>query len=176
MGVVLRAQDTRLDRAVALKMLRSDITSNTHMRRRFAAEARIAPALNHPGVAPVYNFVEQDPETFIVHEFVRGRTLRKELASGGFSTPDVVEAGIQVADALATAHEQGIIHRDLKPENIMVTPAGESSRRLKILDFGLARHTSAPLVGSERVMRRQSRTRQRRVFCSERSPTRRRSS
>ena len=122
MGVVLRAHDTRLDRSVALKMLRSDMISDPRLRHNLASEARMASALSHSGIAAVYDFVEQDTETFIVYEFVRGHTLRDELASGCFKAPDVVDAGIQLADALATAHEHGIVHRDLKPENIMITP------------------------------------------------------
>jgi serine/threonine protein kinase len=149
MGIVLRASDVRLDRVVALKMLRSDVIWNPELRLNLATEARIASAVSHPGIAAVYDFVEQDGKAFIVYEFVRGRTLREELASAGFNASDAVDAGVQLADALATAHERGIIHRDLKPENIMVTAANGSGRRLKILDFGLAKFISQPLTRGE---------------------------
>jgi serine/threonine-protein kinase len=107
-GVVLRAHDTRLDRAVALKMLRSDVRCDPGLRLNLATEARMASAINHPGIAAVYDFVEQDGEAFIVCEFVHGRALRKELTAGCFKEPDAMDAGLQLADALATAHEHGI--------------------------------------------------------------------
>src|SRR6266567_152492 len=143
MGVVLRAYDTRLNRVVALKMLRSDATHDSELCRRLAAEARAASALSHPGIATVYDFVEQGEESFIVYEYVEGRTWRKELARARFTTDEILDAGVQLADALAAAHSHGIVHRDLKPENIMSVPDDYFRGRITILDFGLAKHLHA---------------------------------
>ena len=144
MGVVLRAYDTRLNRLVALKMLPSNTTHDSELRRRLAAEARAASALSHPGIATVYDFVEQGEGSFIVYEYVEGRTWRKELARARFTTDEILDASAQLADALAAAHSHGIVHRDLKPENIMSVPDDYSPGRVKILDFGLAKHLHAP--------------------------------
>lgn len=149
MGIVLRAHDTRLNRAVALKMLASHAASDSELRRRLAAEARAASALSHPGIATVYDFVEQGADSFIVYEFVEGRTLRQELARARFTTDEVLDAGAQLADALVCAHGHGIIHRDLKPENIMFVVDDYSRGRTKILDFGLAKHRRAVLSTGE---------------------------
>ncbi len=139
MGIVLRAIDVQLGRPVALKMLGPEFGDDAGLRRRLATEARTASGLAHPGIATVFDLVEDTEASFIVYEFVDGRTLRTELADGRFRTQDLVEAGVQLADALAAAHSAGIIHRDLKPENIMVIPATDCRGRMKILDFGLAR-------------------------------------
>jgi len=139
MGIVLRAFDTRLNRPVALKILSPDATHHPDRLRRFAAEARAASVLNHPGIATVYDFVEQGTDSFIVYEYIDGRTLRNELAHNRFTIDDVVGIGIQLADALIAAHSRGITHRDLKPENIMLVPDDHSRGRVKILDFGLAK-------------------------------------
>ena len=145
MGVVLRAYDTRLNRLVALKMLPSNTTHDSELRHRLAAEARAASALSHPGIATVYDFVEQGEGSFIVYEYVEGRTWREELARARFTTDEILDASAQLADALAAAHSHGIVHRDLKPENIMSVPDDYSRGRVKILDFGLAKHLHAPL-------------------------------
>jgi predicted Ser/Thr protein kinase len=139
MGVVLRARDTRLGRMVALKMLPGSMTQNAELRRRLAVEARAASSLSHPGVATVYDFFEQADESFIVYEYVEGCTLREKLRKTRCTTEEVLEIGIQLADALAAAHDRGIVHRDLKPENIMVLPGPQTPGRAKILDFGLAK-------------------------------------
>jgi serine/threonine protein kinase len=150
MGVVLRAYDTHLNRVVALKMLPSNTTHDSELCRRLAAEARAASALSHPGIATVYDFVEQGEGSFIVYEYVEGRTWRKELARTRFTTDEILDASAQLADALVAAHSRGIVHRDLKPENIMSVPDDYSRGRVKILDFGLAKHLHAPLsLGEE---------------------------
>src|ERR1700692_4970786 len=150
MGVVLRAYDTRLNRLVALKMLPSNTTHDSELCRRLAAEARAASAMSHPGIATVYDFVEQGERSFIVYEFVEGRTWRNELARARFTSDEILDASVQLADALVAAHGHEIVHRDLKPENIMSVPDEYSRGRVKILDFGLAKHLHAPLsVGEE---------------------------
>ncbi len=139
MGVVYRARDCRLRRTVALKMLPDDVMHNAELRRRLVQEARAASALGHPGVATVYDFEEQAGESFIVFEYVEGTTLRERLKRHRFSMEEILDIGIQLADALAAAHDHGIVHRDLKPENIMLTPGHQGPGRVKILDFGLAK-------------------------------------
>ena len=144
MGIVFRALDVQLNRWVALKMLLPEVTHDISLQRRLASEARTASGLNHPGIATVFDFVEAPDASFIVYELVVGRTLRSELAAGRFNMEELVDAGVQLADALAAAHQQGVVHRDLKPENIMVVPGGDCRGRMKILDFGLARHLERP--------------------------------
>ncbi len=139
MGLVYRARDNRLHRIVALKMLPREATHDSDLRRRLAREARAASAITHPGVATVYDFEEHSEESFIVYEYVEGVTLREKLGKGRFTTEEVLDVGVQLADALAAAQERGIVHRDLKPENIMLTPGLEGLGRVKILDFGLAK-------------------------------------
>src|SRR5258708_34528627 len=104
MGVVLRAYDTRLNRLVALKMLPSNSTHDSELRHRLAAQARPASALSPPGIAPVYDFVEQGEGSFIVYEYVEGRTWRQELARSRFTPAENLEASAQLADALAAGH------------------------------------------------------------------------
>ncbi len=138
MGVVYRARDTHLPRDVALKMLPEEITHDAELRRRLAVEARAASALTHPGVAVVYDYVEDGAEHFIVFEYVRGATLRETIARGRAPLKLLLEVGVQVSDALAAAHAQGVVHRDLKPENIILADS-DSGMRAKVLDFGLAK-------------------------------------
>lgn len=135
MGVVYRARDMKLDRAVALKVLPPELMRNEERRRRFVQEARAASAVNHPAIAPIYEIGEDGDLTFIAMEFVDGSTLRQLISRGELDVPSAIEVGIQVADGLATAHEAGIVHRDIKSDNIMVTKDGHP----KILDFGLAK-------------------------------------
>ena len=144
MGVVLRAHDTRLNRTVAVKMLPADAAQSELLRQRLASEARIASALNHPGIAMVYDFIEQDEAAFIIYEFVPGRTLRRHLESERFNFSETIDAALQLTEALTAAHDNGITHRDLKPENIMVTPDSSGGCRMKILDFGLAKQLQQP--------------------------------
>jgi serine/threonine protein kinase len=146
MGHVYLARDQKLGRNVALKMLPAEITHDAELRRRLAQEARAASALSHPGVATVFDYVEEGGESFIVFELVEGRTLREEMTHRRFTTEDVLDVGIQLADALAYAHEHGVVHRDLKPENIMLAPGSGHRGRAKILDFGLAK-LARPLSG-----------------------------
>jgi eukaryotic-like serine/threonine-protein kinase len=141
MGVVYRAFDTHLDRAVAIKVLRPDATASPDRRRRFVQEAKSASALNHPGIIHIYDIdtanLPDGPTDFIAMEFVPGKTLDQYIAKNGLNLKDTLKYGIQIADALARAHAAGIVHRDLKPANIIVAGDG----RVKLLDFGLAKLT-----------------------------------
>ena len=141
MGVVYRAFDTHLDRAVAIKVLRPDATTSLECKRRFVQEAKSASALNHPGIIHIYDIdtanLPDGPTDFIAMEFVPGRTLDQCIGKTGLSLKDTLRYGIQIADALARAHAAGIVHRDLKPANIIVADDG----RVKVLDFGLAKLT-----------------------------------
>src|ERR1035438_2941322 len=141
MGVVYRAFDTHLDRAVAIKVLRPDAIASPERKRRFVQEAKSASALNHPGIIHIYDIdtanLPDGPTDFIAMEFVPGKTLGQCIGKSGLSLKDTLKYGIQIADALARAHAAGIVHRDLKPANVIVTGDG----RVKLLDFGLAKLT-----------------------------------
>jgi len=149
MGQVYRAHDTRLGRTVAIKRLPPEMMHDAELRRRLAQEARAASVLNHPGIATVYDYEEQEGESFIVFEYVEGITLRERSGQRRFTLEEIVDAGIQLAEALAAAHERGVVHRDLKPENVMVVKESGRLPRVKILDFGLAkqRHAVTPAAG-----------------------------
>jgi hypothetical protein len=136
MGVVYAAEDERLGRTVALKMLPPSFSRDAVARERLSREARAAAALSHPAIATIYAFEEIDGDLFIASELVRGETLRTSLASGALNRERVLDVLIQIAGALEAAHAQGIVHRDLKPENVLCTRDG----RVKIVDFGIARH------------------------------------
>ena len=135
MGAVYRARDTVLDRRVAVKVLPPELMRDPDRRRRFIQEAKAASAVNHPAIAQVYEIVEADDVTCIVMEFVDGSTVRKLAEAGELDALSAVEIGIQVGDALSSAHAAGIVHRDIKSDNIMVTRDGHP----KVLDFGLAK-------------------------------------
>ncbi len=135
MGVVYRATDTRLGRAVALKMLPPESFTERTLRRRLATEAKAASALNHPVIATVHDFEIAGDSVFIVYEYVEGSNLRELMRKRSLGLPEILSIFIRVADGLAAAHKAGIVHRDLKPENVMVTPDG----KVKILDFGVAK-------------------------------------
>lgn len=135
MGVIYLAEDERLGRPVALKAVAPRFMNDPLRLERLRREARAAAALTHPGIATVYALEEFDGLTFIASEYVRGETLRDEVARGPAALDTVIDTGLAIARALAAAHERGIVHRDLKPENVMRTVGGE----IKILDFGLAR-------------------------------------
>jgi hypothetical protein len=139
MGVVYAAEDERLGRTVALKVLTPEFTSDPVRRERLTREARAAAALSHPAIATIFALEEIDGDLYIVSELVRGRTLRDELRDGPLPADRLLPALLDIASALAAAHERGIIHRDLKPENIVRRTDGQ----IKILDFGLAR-SAAP--------------------------------
>ena len=144
MGQVYLANDTRLNRKVAVKLLPSSVTTDIDRLRRFEQEARAASALNHPNIITIYEVCEHASTLMIVNEFVEGETLRHRLATKGLSLREGLRMAIQIADALAAAHKAGIIHRDIKPENIMIRPDGY----VKVLDFGLAK-LSEPQVPDE---------------------------
>ncbi len=135
MGEVYRARDVRLSRDVALKVLHSEVASDSARVRRFEQEAKAASALNHPNILAVYDTGENEGSPYIVTELLEGLTLRERLALGGLGTRKTVEYAVQVARGMAAAHERGIVHRDLKPENLFVTRDG----LVKILDFGIAK-------------------------------------
>jgi serine/threonine protein kinase len=138
-GIVYRAHDNRLKCNVAVKLVKPEHLDEPQFRQRLAQEARAAANINHPGIARPLDFVDDGRDVFIVFEFVEGVTLRKRLEERKFTTDEILNIGIALADALTAAHEKGFIHRDLKPENIMLTPRQEGKSRVKILDFGLAK-------------------------------------
>jgi len=135
MGVVYAAEDARLGRTVALKMLPPAYSRDPVARERLSREARAAAALSHPGIATVYALEEIDGDLFIASELVRGSTLRAGMAAGPMERSRLIDTLVQIAEALDAAHRQGIVHRDLKPENVLCGQDG----RLKIVDFGIAR-------------------------------------
>src|SRR5499427_869635 len=135
MGEVYLAEDTRLGRKVALKLLAEELTQNRDRLNRFDQEAYAASALNHPNILTIYELGDESGRHFIATEFVDGETLRKRLAGPPMDLPEVLTIGIQIAGALEEAHAAGIIHRDIKPENVMIRRSGH----VKVLDFGLAK-------------------------------------
>jgi serine/threonine protein kinase len=137
MGEVYLAQDTHLNRPVALKLIAAHLMTDPERVLRFRQEALAASALNHPNIITVYEIGEHDGRALIATEFVDGVTLRRRMRGAGLSLTAAIDIALQIASALGSAHDAGIIHRDIKPENVMIRPDG----LVKVLDFGIAKYT-----------------------------------
>ena len=134
MGEVYKAQDTRLDRTVAIKVLPSHLSDDADLRQRFEREARTVSSLNHPHICTLHDIGREGDVVFLVMEHIEGETLTERLKKGPVPLNEALTYAVQIAEALDKAHRQGVVHRDLKPGNVMLTKTGA-----KLLDFGLAK-------------------------------------
>ncbi len=145
MGVVYKAQDTKLDRSVALKFLSTSALLTDDDKARFVREAKAAAKLNHPHIATVYEIDETDDgQAFIAMEYIEGETLSERIKAGPLKLQEAITIAIAVAEGLQAAHEAGIVHRDVKSSNVMLTERGQ----VKVMDFGLAKTDAATLLPS----------------------------